>query len=56
MFNMGAYLQNVSFSDQALTNSIPCPESQYESTSFSERLLLEIQNTKISLELVLNEA
>ena len=56
MSNMGASLQNVSFSDQALTNSIACPEAQYKSMSLSERLLLEIQNTRISPELVLNEA
>ena len=54
--NMSASLQNVSFSDQNLMNSIPCPKSQYKSTSFGERLQLEIQNTRIFLELVLNEA
>ena len=41
MSNMSASLQNVSFSYQGLTNSILCPESQYESMSFGERLVLE---------------
>ena len=41
MSNMGASLQNVSFSDQTLMNSILCPKSQYESMSFGERLVLE---------------